>query len=714
MHKGLVFSFTMLMIFLNGYSDIMLNHFKTELGDWRKNMTKAWHGYIRMCVFQYFKNKTDFYKHYGRNFLFHIVEKSKSLLLVSKRRNVNEKWRSYRSLVKWPIGRLFLTEKPCNLLYWCLTHQLRLNLTIFTIQTSHNYIVHFFIYHSYQPYHCGDPYLSNNSPYIYYSPLNGFPYPFSGHYPMFNCSKQNPLSEYPYKFSGQYSMFSFYPLGRNVVICRECFHFGFENIKVEGKFTILDRHYLFNSGGIDAKITDINISSILKYAFHPHTHYHLFRFYVAVRKLDKIIIWINESMMFRYIVFDGPGLLSDTLHNSGNYITTTTFQTLVLVWSSYGTTNNSLVFASKPLLNSRSIIINENENSFFHFPDDKCKKGLCILLVRTHLDYHVNVTVISLKSKIINDLNGCFYAGIAVGERFNFEYKQIKTICESDNDSVGQSIYSYSSSLILVMYWYKGYSKINTSVIISQTKCKSVLLELCWMHNLCLTHETLYKCHSYLQNVTRFSGVHLTFYADISAFVLNSEDCAILQFSKTHLKQNIVYPYVDDTRCYIGLILKHSVDIAVRVSHNQTDFSFSEIKLDFCDDIKSCVKHVSEPLIPRAVETSIEVLRSGQEVKGEALVKLIRERLTMGAGWLELAISSNNQSTVKSNLTRFAGDFLLNKNYFHLGTKLTISHTALTIILLKSNTKVFDANISISLTVDIFAISFYYEEEICE
>ena len=226
--------------------------------------------------------------------------------------------------------------------------------------------------------------------------------------------------------------------------------------------------------------------------------------------------------------------------------------------------------------------------------------------------------------------------------------------------------------------------------------------------------KTLHKCHTYLQNVTRFSGVHLTFYADISAFVLKSEDCAILQFSKMHLKQNIVYPYVHDTRCYIGLILKNSVDIAVRVSHNQTDFSFSEIKLDFCDDIKSCVKHVSEPLIPRVVESSIQVLRSGQEVKGEALVELIRERLTIGASWIELAISSNNQSTVKSNLTRFAGDFLLNKNYFHLGTKLTISHTALTIILLKSNTKVFDANISISLKVDIFAISFYYEEEICE
>ena len=354
---------------------------------------------------------------------------------------------------------------------------------------------------------------------------------------------------------------------------------------------------------------------------------------------------------------DGPGLLSDTLHNSENYITTTTFQTLVLMWSPHGITKNSLVFDSKPLSTSRTIITNEDENSLFHFPDDKCKKSLCILLVRTNRDYHVNITVVSVKSKILNDY-GCFYAGIVMGERINSEYKQIKTTCESNNNSIGQSIYSYNSSLILVIYWYKGYSKINTSVIISQTKCKSVLIDLCWMHKLCSTHEAL--CHSYLYNVTRFSGVSLIFHADILAFVLNSEDCTVLQFLK--MKQNIVYDTIY-TDCYIGLILKHSVDIAVRVSHNQTEFSFVETKLDFCDDIKSCLKHISEPLIPRVVETSIEVLRSGQEVKGEGLVTLVKDRLTTGASWIELAISSK-QSTVKSNLTRFAGDFLLNKIIF--------------------------------------------------
>ena len=577
--------------------------------------------------------------------------------------------------MKWPIGQLILTEKPCNLVHWNLSHQLRLNLTIFTIKASHKY-VNFFIYHSFTPSYCGQKRILNDS---------------------------------PYKFSGHYSVFNFYPKGRYVVICRACLYSM--DIKVEGEFTIFDRHCLFNSGRLDAKITGANILSILKYAFYPHTHYYLLRFHVAVRKLDKIIIWLNESRMFRYVAFDGPGFLSDTLHKSSNYITTTTFQILVFMGNPHGITNNSLVFASKPLSTSRTVITNENKNSLFHFPDDKCKKGLCILLVRTHLGYHVNITVISVKSKIINDY-GCYYAGIVVGERFNSEYKQIKTTCESNNNSVGQSIYSYKSSLILVIFWYKRYSEINTSVIISQTKCKSVLIDLCWLHNLCLKREKL--CHSYLHNVTRLSGVSLTFNADIMAFALNSEDCTVLQFLRMEMKQNIVYQTIY-TDCHIGLILKYADDIVVRVSHNQTKYSFVETKLDFCDDNKSCLKHISEPLIPRVVATSKEVLRSDQEIKGEGLIELIRvneNRLTIGSSWIELAISSNNYSILKRNLARFAGDFRLNKTYFYLGTKLPLSHTAFTIILLKSNTKVFDPHIS--LTVDIFATTFYNKEEICE
>ena len=85
MYKVVVFSITMLIIILSGCSYTMLNHFNTELEDWRKNMTKAWHGYMRICLFQYFKNKTHIYEHYGGNFLFHIVNKMKSLLLVSKK-----------------------------------------------------------------------------------------------------------------------------------------------------------------------------------------------------------------------------------------------------------------------------------------------------------------------------------------------------------------------------------------------------------------------------------------------------------------------------------------------------------------------------------------------------------------------------------------------------------------------------------------------------
>ena len=502
-------------------------------------------------------------------------------------------------------------------------------------------------------------------------------------------------------------MFNLYPLGTEVVTC-SCYH-QLNYMKVEGIFTIFDRHYILNSEG-PKPIPNIDMSSILKFVFYPDTNaqHYLFRFYVAVRKLDNIIIWLSESKMSRYVVFDGPGLLSDTLQNPGNFKITTTFQTVVLMLKSDRAMikNNSVVFVSKHLSSSWKIKTNQTENSLFHFPNNNCKENPCVVSVFGDLNYQINITVISVNTKILNDF-GCFYAGIVTAEWSNSEYKEIKTVCESKNDLVGQSIYSFNSSLVLVLYWYQEYSEINTSMTITQTNCKPVFIDLCWLHNLCFTRETM--CISYLFNVTRFSGVNLTFHVDTLTPVLNPGDCAVLQFLDIPVENGIVYEVIN-TMCYIELILKHSMDISVRVSYNQTDFSFVQTKLHFCDDMQSCHEGISEPMIQRVTQTSGEVLRSGQKLNGEGL-SLSRDNTYQPwkHSWIELAISSNDQS---SKLTRFARDFLLNKGYIHLGTMLPVSHAAFSVILLKSNTKVFDSNIS--LTVDIFTTTYYNKEEICE
>ena len=138
MSKCVVCTFALLLVAKNGSSDVMLNQFKTELGDWREKITKAWHGYIRLYFFQYFKKITHLYHNYDRNFLFHIVYNSKSFLLINNERIVNSKRifdrRKRHFPVKWPIGQLFQYKATCNWLYWNLNYKFRLNLTFFAMQ----------------------------------------------------------------------------------------------------------------------------------------------------------------------------------------------------------------------------------------------------------------------------------------------------------------------------------------------------------------------------------------------------------------------------------------------------------------------------------------------------------------------------------------------------------------------------------------------------
>ena len=118
-------------------------------------------------------------------------------------------------------------------------------------------------------------------------------------------------------------------------------------------------------------------------------------------------------------------------------------------------------------------------------------------------------------------------------------------------DSTGvkiRSFYSHKSSLTLLLYWYKEYSKINISVILSATTCKSVLLDPCLFSMEC--DKSSNQCHNYLRNITFNSGVS---YTDITReslnIYLNNSDCAIIQFV-TH---ETTLPMQFREKCFVHL-----------------------------------------------------------------------------------------------------------------------------------------------------------------
>ena len=220
-----------------------------------------------------------------------------------------------------------------------------------------------------------------------------------------------------------------------------------------------------------------------------------------------------------------------------------------------------------------NISINQTGNSVFNFPNRKCKKGLCVFSVNANLGYQINVTSIEVISTVSHNLH-CFYAGFVAGEKLLSDYKETRPICKS-NDKQVNSFYSFNSSLILLLYWYEGYSEINASLKVSQTECKLVPINLCYLHNICLINKI--HCHSYLFNVTRFSGIDLKFH-NFETLTYNGsrEECGILQFSNTELhkikNRRMSYSSLmlsnyakDHLFCYIILTPKHSVNIQARM-----------------------------------------------------------------------------------------------------------------------------------------------------
>ena len=455
---------------------------------------------------------------------------SKTLSLVSRKTILDTKWIECRlkptgirerCAVKRPIGKLIWYEKNSLLLtsfknhqlllsysYWNLDTKMRLNLTFFTIYFSSGVL-------DWQLNHL--------------SVVNGF-----------DCSIDLGFfkSHLYFQFFGQYSTFTFYTNHSQATVClRNSNPDIITGYHVEGMFAILDRDQLVN--------THVHQWTQLspELVYNVKRKYTLYRYFIAVSKFDCIIIKIKESNKFRYDIYDGPGLLADTLHIKGSYTITSTFQCLMLVLTPNDNMpyDSSFNFTSKMLSAKENININRTHNSLFTYPNKKCRKGLCISLVNADLGYQVNITSVLVKCTSPYNFN-CIYAGLVAGERLVSEYKESKTICESNYGSDSQfiSFYSQNSSLILVLYWYKGYSEINVSVMISQTKCKPVFINLCILHILCFASKI--RCLIYINSVTRLSGINLIINSfDSVLYEGNIGKCWVLHFSSMLTEFKNVY-----------------------------------------------------------------------------------------------------------------------------------------------------------------------------
>ena len=277
-------------------------------------------------------------------------------------------------------------------------------------------------------------------------------------------------------------------------------------------------------------------------------------------------------------------MLSNTVGTAKKCIRTSTFQCLILplklINSFY---NGSFNFTSQKLSVLKQIYVSKTNKTKYYYPNEKCKEGSCLSSFNSEKGYHVNITMISVNSTMCMLLN-CLYAGLYVGEELlhGIENRKYTRKITSNNNGAAFSFYSNNSSLILFMYWYKEISKINASVMVSQTKCES------YVYNPCYFKDISYH---------RFSGIDFAEQSDHTFEYTLKKYCVIIIVSNTQPEL---------TRdCSILLVPTHSVDVQVRFVRYQEDFDMSIRMLHLRNINHAFLGKYSEPTVPRFMERVI-------------------------------------------------------------------------------------------------------------
>ena len=312
----------------------------------------------------------------------------------------------------------------------------------------------------------------------------------------------------------------------------------FYDYRVIGIYMIVDKNELFNEHIVKQRNKPELMYNIRK-------KFELFRFFITVNILHKIVIEMNDLKTHRFVVFDGPGLLFDTLSETNQYIVTSTFQCMILLL----TPNNNLSYEGYFIFTSKlqSIFTQKyisQTNKQMYYPNEECTGGLCISSFSANEGYQINITTTSVKSTMSTYFNS-LYAGFYAGEGLTSEFIETKKL-SGNYDGQDISFYSNNSSMIIFMYWYEGISEINASVVLSQTKCKAVFVDPKRM-SLLAPISFVEPNFEYLQNIFKFSGVDMAFHNDNIEYALSTINCTIILINTRY-------------RYKFTLIPRHAVD----------------------------------------------------------------------------------------------------------------------------------------------------------
>ncbi len=232
-------------------------------------------------------------------------------------------------------------------------------------------------------------------------------------------------------------------------------------------------------------------------------------FLVQVHKLYMLILQPVDCSNRSILVFDGPGPFSPriTAHNKTHQMSS--FQSFVQTLTSLQQVDSCLLNYF-PIQSSSVHTISVTKRALFLYSQEICTLSPCIMLLKTHISFQLNVTLAHMNYFVNGSLH-CFYGGFSVLE-LHPQIQEELTCKPSAKHNVHQNLYSQRSQIFCILYWYKAYSFVDVDLHISMVKCRAVKIDIC-AQTMCFYMDLLNNpkhCETYFNSLYLQFGINIT------------------------------------------------------------------------------------------------------------------------------------------------------------------------------------------------------------
>ena len=365
-------------------------------------------------------------------------------------------------------------------------------------------------------------------------------------------------------FCGQQPHFRLFP-GFNR-IAMQLVVYRYSSYNIDGFFTVIDFGLIRSMPYFGCYIPE----SLYPTRLILLSNIYFATFSVQVRKTHFIKIFIFFQIS-TFQVFDGPGVLSNSLMAHENVFSCSAFHCTVLVIHNTNILNAQLMNYASFIAKRGRFVVKRN-NYTLSLPSNACLDKICILHIQADRNYHINATLESM-IYLGQYSQTCVYGGLVIAEQLPNEYKEHQALCANKTGTSApiRNSYSFQSSLTVILYWYKPYSVLNASLMLSTTKCSVVHICDCTYFALCedTVDKNEMKCHAYLRQITRFSpnvslGIWQKPKSDrnkfeiILVYSLTDNECFTMQILRNNTSYNsLKYFPTSNIFCQIRLNPKH-------------------------------------------------------------------------------------------------------------------------------------------------------------